>query len=64
MKRFYKLRDDILVDLDSITMVIDRGYSMTNHEVRIYTLDGRHEYLLSNEDYTRLYQQLEKEKVK
>lgn len=60
--KLFKLRHDILINLDAITCVIDRGYSGTKREVRIYTTDGRHEYELSNEEWTRFYQKLEEYK--
>lgn len=62
--KLYKLRPDILINMDAITLVIDRGYVGAQRKVRIYTLDGRHEYELTNEEYTNFYMQLEKEKIK
>lgn len=58
--KLYKLREDILLNMDAITLIIDRGYSGAQHEVRIYTVDGQHEYKLSNEDWTRFQMELKK----
>lgn len=60
--KIYKLRDDILINMDAITLVIDCGYHGAKREIRIYTTDGRHDYVLSNEDWTRFYQALEEYK--
>lgn len=57
--KLYKLRNDILINLDAITLVIDRGYHGAQRQVRIYTVDGQHNYSLSNEEWTRFYQKLE-----
>lgn len=62
--KLYKLRPDILINMDAITLVIDRGYVGALRKVRIYTFDGRHEYELTNEEYTNFYMQLGKEIIK
>lgn len=54
----YKLRKDILINLESINIVIDQGYTKTGHKVRIHTIDGQHEYNLNNEDYSRFMMKL------
>lgn len=58
--KLYRLRSDILLNIETITLVIDRGYHGTNHLIRIYTTDGKHEYQLSNEDWTRFQMELKK----
>ena len=60
----FQLREDIWIRLDAINLVIDRGYSGTKRRVRIYTTDGRHEYDLTNEEYTKFYNRLRKENEK
>lgn len=60
--KLYKLRSDILINLDAITLVIDRGYADTKRLVRIYTTDGKHEYKLSTEEWTKFYHKLEEYK--
>ena len=61
--KLYKLRSDILLNMDAVTLIIDRGFSAALHTVRIYTTDGKHEYDLSNEDWTRLQMELKKYEV-
>lgn len=51
--KLYELRSDITINLDQLCLVIDRGYYGTKRRVRIYTTDGRHEYDLSTEDWTK-----------
>lgn len=60
--KLYKLRHDILINLDAITIVIDRGYHGAQRQIRIHTIDGQHDYILSNEEWTRFYQKLEEYK--
>ena len=62
--QLFELRKDIIVNLDAITIVIDRGILGTKRQVRIHTIDGQHDYMLSNEDYTRFYCKLEEYKCK
>ena len=57
--KLYQLRKDIIINLEAVTLVIDRGYAGAQRKVRIYTTDGQHDYTLSNEEYTRLYCKLE-----
>jgi hypothetical protein len=49
----FHLTADKWIRLSAITLVIDRGFTKTGRRVRIYTTDGRHEYDLTNEEYTR-----------
>ena len=58
--KLYRLRKDILLNMDAVTLVIDRGYAGAQHQVRIYTTDGKHEYELSNEDWTKFQVELKK----
>lgn len=51
--RLYRLRDDIWINLDAVSLVIDRGLAKDKWQVRIYTFDGRHEYDLSTEEWTK-----------
>ena len=60
----YKLRSDIYLNLDAITVIVDRGMSGTKHEVRIHTNDGQHEYKLSTEEWTRFQLDILKGKEK
>jgi hypothetical protein len=60
--KLYKLRSDILINLDAITLVIDRGYAGVKRKIRIYTTDGQHNYELTNEEWTRFHQKLEESK--
>ena len=60
--QLFELRKDILINLDAITLVIDRGYVGTKREVRIYTTDGQHEYKLSTEEWTKFSYKLEEYK--
>ena len=59
----YKLRSDITLNLDTVTLIIDKGYAGAKHQLRIYTIDGQHNYELDNEDWTRLQLKL-KEYIK
>ena len=56
--KFYRLRKDIFINMDAIHIAIDMGYRNANHLVRIYTSDGRHEYELSNEEWTKFQEEL------
>lgn len=49
----FKLRDDIWIRMNSINLVIDRGYAGMKRRIRIYTTDGRHEYDLTTEEWSR-----------
>ena len=60
--KLYQLRKDILLNLDAVVLVIDRGYAGTKRQVRIHTLDGQHDYKLSNEEWTCFYRKLEEYK--
>lgn len=60
--KMYQMRPDIWINLDAITLVIDRGYAAAKHQIRIYTIDGRHEYELSNEEWARLQKKVEEHK--
>jgi hypothetical protein len=51
--KLYELRPDIVLNLDQICLVVDRGYYGTKRRIRIYTPDGRHEYDLSVEEWTK-----------
>ena len=57
----YKLRSDIYLNLDAVSLIIDRGYAGAKHQVRIYTSDGQHNYELDNEDWTRLQLKIKEE---
>ena len=58
--KLYRLRSDILLNMEAVTLVIDQGYNGANHLIRIYTTDGRHEYQLSNEEWTHFQMELKK----
>ena len=62
--QLFEVRKDIIINLDAITIVIDRGIVGTQRQVRIHTTDGQHDYMLSNEDFTRFYHKLEEYKCK
>lgn len=49
----FQLTPDKWIRLSAINLVLDRGYAGAKRKVRIYTNDGRHEYELTNEQYTR-----------
>jgi hypothetical protein len=51
--RLYRLRDDIWINLDAVSLVIDRGLAKDKWQVRIYTFDGEHNYHLSTEEWTK-----------
>lgn len=59
--RMYRLRDDLFINIEAITLIIDRGFGKDGHRVRIYTFDGEHNYILNNEDWTRLQCLIERE---
>ena len=58
----YQLRKDIWINFNQVSLVIDQGYAGAKHNVRTYTPDGRHEYSLTNEEYTKLMMKLEEMK--
>ena len=60
----FQLTPDKWVRLAHITLVIDRGYAGAKRKVRIYTVDGRHEYELTNEEYTRFMNKIKELEVK
>ena len=60
----FQLTTDKWIRLSAITVVIDRGYYGVKHRVRIYTNDGRHEYDLTNEEYTRFMSKIKEMEVK
>ena len=60
----FQLTPDKWIRLSSINLVIDRGFAGTKRRVRIYTTDGRHEYDLTNEQYTKFYEKIKEMETK
>jgi hypothetical protein len=60
----FQLTPDKWICLAHITLVIDRGYADAKRRVRIYTTDGKHEYDLTNEQYTHFMCKIKEMEIK